>query len=99
MALKGVVVVSKYLDPKTLSKIEHLELKAKLVVEGFIAGMHRSPYRGFSVEFAQHREYTPGDDIRHIDWRVYARNERYYIKQYEEDTNLVALFLLVRTYP
>ncbi len=87
-------MVSRYLDPKTLSKIERLELKAKLVVEGFMAGMHRSPYRGFSVEFAQHREYTPGDDIKHIDWRVYARNERYYIKQYEEETNLIAHILL-----
>jgi uncharacterized protein (DUF58 family) len=87
-------VVSGYLDPKTLSKVERLDLRAKLVVEGFISGMHRSPYRGFSVEFAQHREYSPGDDIKHIDWRVYARNERYYIKQYEEETNLVAHVLL-----
>ena len=87
-------MASRYLDPKTLSKIDRLELKAKFIVEGFIAGLHRSPYQGFSVEFAQHREYVPGDDLRHLDWRVYARNERYYIKQYEEETNLVAHILL-----
>ncbi|MHC4503601.1 MAG: DUF58 domain-containing protein, partial [Planctomycetota bacterium] len=83
-------MASRYLDPKTLAKIDRLDLKARFVVEGFIAGLHRSPYRGFSVEFAEHREYVPGDDLRHLDWRVYARNERYYIKEYEEETNLVA---------
>ena len=59
---------SKYLDPRALSKISRLEIKARLIVEGFISGLHRSPYRGYSVEFAEHREYVPGDDIRHIDW-------------------------------
>ncbi len=87
-------MASRYLDPKTLAKIDRLDLKARYVVEGFISGLHRSPYRGFSVEFAQHREYVPGDDLRHLDWRVYARNERYYIKEYEEETNLVAHILL-----
>lgn len=84
----------KYLDPKVLTRLSRLEIKAKLVVEGFIAGMHRSPYRGFSVEFAEHREYVPGDDIRHVDWKVYGRSDRYYIKQYEEETNLRAHILL-----
>ena len=79
--------ISRYLDAKTLTKIDKLSLKAKYVVEGFISGMHRSPYRGFSVEFAEHRGYVPGDDIKHIDWRVYGKSERYYIKQYEEDDN------------
>jgi len=78
----------KYLDPKTLSKIRRLDLKARLIVEGFISGLHKSPYHGFSVEFAEHREYVPGDDIKHIDWKVWGRSDRYYIKQYEEETNL-----------
>jgi len=77
-----------------LSKITRLDLQARLVVEGFISGLHRSPFHGFSVEFATHREYVPGDDIRHIDWKVLAKTDRYYIKQYEEETNLKATFLL-----
>ena len=84
----------KYLDPKTLSKIARLDLIARLVVEGFISGLHRSPYHGFSVEFAEHREYVPGDDLRHIDWRVFAKSDRFYIKQYEEETNLRSHILL-----
>ncbi len=86
--------LAKYLDPKVLSKITRLDLQARLVVEGFISGLHRSPFHGFSVEFASHREYVPGDDIKHIDWRVHARTDRYVIKQYEEETNLKATFLL-----
>ncbi len=84
----------KYLDPEVLAKISRLELRARMVVEGFISGMHKSPYQGFSVEFATHREYVPGDDTRHIDWRLFARGDRLYIKQYEEETNLVAHVLL-----
>ena len=68
----------KYLDPKTLTKISRLDIVARLVVEGFVTGLHRSPYHGFSVEFAEHREYVPGDDIKHIDWKVYGRSDRYY---------------------
>ncbi len=86
--------LQKYLDPKVLSKITRLDLQARLVVEGFISGLHRSPFHGFSVEFATHREYAPGDDIKHIDWKVQAKTDRYYIKQYEEETNLKCLFLL-----
>ena len=85
---------SKYLDPRSLSKISRLEIRAKLIVEGFISGLHRSPYHGYSVEFAEHREYVPGDDIRHIDWKVYGRSDRFYIKQYEEETNLRTHVLL-----
>ncbi len=81
-------------DPVTLSKISRLELRARLVVEGVIAGMHKSPYHGFNVEFAQHREYTPGDEIRYIDWKVFGRSDRHYIKQFEEETNLKAYLLL-----
>ena len=83
-----------YLDPKVLGKVERLDLKARLIVEGFISGLHKSPFHGFSVEFAQHREYSPGDDTRRIDWKVFARSDRHYIKEYEEETNLVAYVLL-----
>src|SRR5687767_16040164 len=84
----------KYLDPRTLAKVRSLELKARLIVEGYLSGQHKSPYHGFSVEFAEHREYVPGDDIRHIDWKVFGRSDRFYIKQYEEETNLKAYLLL-----
>ena len=86
--------VSHYLDPKELAKISRLEIRARNIVEGFMSGMHKSPYHGASVEFAEHREYVPGDDIRHIDWKVYGRSERYYIKRYEEETNLRTQLLL-----
>ncbi len=78
----------KYLNPKTIAKLNKIELKAKLVVEGFITGLHRSPYHGFSVEFSEHRQYYPGDEVKHIDWKVYGRTDKYFIKQYEEETNL-----------
>jgi uncharacterized protein (DUF58 family) len=81
-------------DPVVLSRIDRLELEARQVVEGYLAGRHRSPRRGFSVEFSQHREYTPGDDFKHIDWKVYARTERFHLKQYEQETNLVAWVLV-----
>jgi uncharacterized protein (DUF58 family) len=77
-------------DPTVLSRIDRLELEARQVVEGYLSGKHRSPRHGFAVEFAQHREYAPGDDIKHIDWKVYGRTERYHLKQYEQETNLVA---------
>ncbi|HEV2471333.1 MAG TPA: DUF58 domain-containing protein [Chthonomonadales bacterium] len=81
-------------DPQTLARISRLELRARAVVEGVISGLHQSPHRGSSVEFAQHRDYVPGDEIRHIDWKVYARSDRYHIKQFEEETNLKATILL-----
>src|SRR5581483_1672097 len=84
----------KYLDPFNLAKVRSLELQARLIVEGYLSGMHKSPYHGFSVEFAQHREYVPGDDIKHIDWKVYGRTGRFFLKQYEEETNLVCWILL-----
>jgi uncharacterized protein (DUF58 family) len=83
-----------YLDPKTLDRIKRLDVRARLVVEGFISGQHRSPYHGYAVEFATHREYTPGDDIRHIDWKVWSKTDRHYIKEYEEETNLRCTILL-----
>lgn len=84
----------KYLDPETLQKIGPLELVAREVVEGVRVGMHRSPLRGFSTEFAQHRQYVPGDELKHIDWRVYGRTSRYYLKLYEAETNFTANLLL-----
>jgi uncharacterized protein (DUF58 family) len=84
----------KYLDPQFVSKISNLELIARLVVEGFIAGLHKSPYHGFSVEFSEHRQYSAGDDTRYIDWKVYGRTDRYFIKQFEEETNLRAYIIL-----
>jgi uncharacterized protein (DUF58 family) len=82
------------LDPEVISKAEALGLHARFVVEGYMAGEHKSPYRGFAVEFAQHREYSHGDDTRHLDWKVLGRTDRYYIKQYEQETNYVANILL-----
>lgn len=84
----------KFLDPAVVSKLASIELKARMVVEGFIVGLHRSPYHGFSVEFAEHRQYMPGDDFKHIDWKVYGKSDRFYIKQFEEETNLKAYILL-----
>jgi uncharacterized protein (DUF58 family) len=79
-----------------LASLEGIDLQARLVVEGYVAGMHPSPYHGFSVEFAEHREYVPGDDIRHVDWKVWSKTDKLYLKQYEEETNLL-LYLLLDT--
>src|SRR5438094_10486820 len=81
-------------DPQTLARLSRLQLRARLVVEGVISGLHRSPYHGFGVEFAQHREYTPGDEIRYVDWKVFGRSDRFYIKEFEEETNLKAYLLM-----
>jgi len=85
---------SSLLDASAISRGEALGIMARKVVEGYIVGEHRSPFRGFAIEFAQHREYTPGDDTRHIDWKVLGRSDRYYIKQYEQDTNFVAQLIV-----
>src|SRR5438045_7298162 len=82
------------LDPQTLAKLHGLELRARRIVEGYVAGLHRSPYRGFSNEFAEHREYAPGDDLRYVDWKVYGKSDRFYLKQFEEETNLLCYLLL-----
>ncbi|MDX1530379.1 MAG: DUF58 domain-containing protein [Rhodothermales bacterium] len=79
---------ARYLQPEVLSQLDSMELRARLIVEGFITGLHKSPYHGFSVEFAEHRPYGPGDELRHVDWKVYAKTDRFYVKQYEEETNL-----------
>lgn len=84
----------KYLNPQIISKLKSLELRARLVVEGFIVGLHRSPYHGFSVEFTEHRPYMQGDSPKDIDWKVFGKTEKYFIKQYEEETNLRSYILL-----
>lgn len=83
-----------YLNPSTISKLNSLELKARMVVEGFMVGLHKSPYHGFSVEFSQHRPYMQGDDLKNVDWKVFGKTERYFIKQYEEETNLKSHIIL-----
>jgi uncharacterized protein (DUF58 family) len=84
----------KYLDPQALAKLQGVELRARRIVEGYVAGLHRSPFHGFSVEFAEHREYVPGDDLRYVDWKVFGRSDKIYLKQYEEETNLLAYLVL-----
>src|SRR6266480_78904 len=85
---------NRFIDPKVLIKIQNLELVARSVVEGFVQGLHRSPYMGFSVDFAAYREYHPGDEIRRIDWNVYSRSDKLYVKLYEGETNTRVLILL-----
>jgi len=82
------------IDPQTLAKIQGLRLRARHIVEGYVAGLHRSPYRGFSIEFAEHREYAPGDDLRYVDWKVFGKSDKVYLKQYEDETNLLCYLVL-----
>ncbi|HVG22300.1 MAG TPA: DUF58 domain-containing protein [Blastocatellia bacterium] len=85
---------SRFLDPRSLALLSSLNLIAKTVVEGFLVGLHRSPFHGYSAEFREYRPYYPGDDVRHVDWRVYARTDRYYVKRFEEETDLNCYLLL-----
>lgn len=82
------------LDPRTLAKLKGLHLRARHIVEGYVSGLHRSPYHGFSIEFAEHREYAPGDDLRYVDWKVFGRTDKFYLKQYEDETNLLCYLVL-----
>ena len=84
----------KELNPQVLARLEGLQLRARLIVEGYVSGVHRSPYHGFSIEFAEHREYAPGDDLRYLDWKVFGRTDKFYLKQFEEETNLVCSLLV-----
>jgi len=84
----------RFLDPAVIARLGTMELKARTVVEGFLSGLHRSPYKGFSVEFAEYRQYLPGDDLSTLDWKVYARSDRHYVKKFEEETNLECHLLL-----
>lgn len=82
------------IDPRTLAKLSGLHLRARHIVEGYVAGLHRSPYHGFSIEFAEHREYAPGDDLKYVDWKVFGRTDKFYLKQYEDETNLLCYLVL-----
>src|SRR5438093_6769375 len=84
----------RFLDPAVIARLGSMELKARTIVEGFLSGLHRSPYKGFSVEFAEYRQYLPGDDLSTLDWKVYARSDRHYVKKFEEETNLDCHILL-----
>ena len=84
----------KFLDPRTLARLKGLELRARTIVEGYVAGVHKSPYHGFSIEFAEHREYAPGDDLRYVDWKVFGKTDKFYLKQYEQETNLISYLAL-----
>src|SRR6266487_1134710 len=82
------------IEPRTLAKIQGLRLRARHIVEGYVAGLHRSPYHGFSIAFAEHREYAPGDDLRYVDWKVFGKSDKVYLKQYEDETNLLCYLVL-----
>ena len=84
----------KYLYPSIVAKLNNMKLRARLVVEGYLIGHHKSPYHGFSVEFAEHRAYGHGDEVRHIDWKLYGKTDRYYVKRFEEETNVRSYILL-----
>src|ERR1700722_10138272 len=86
--MPGQQAARQFLDPAVIARLGTLELKAKTIVEGFLSGLHRSPFKGFSVEFAEYRQYIRGDDLSTIDWKVFARSDRYYVKKFEEETNL-----------
>lgn len=94
METREQIEIKKFLDPSVISKISSLELRARLIVEGFLLGLHKSPYHGFSIEFSQHRPYMQGDSPKDIDWKVYGKSDRFYVKQYEEETNLKSYILL-----
>jgi uncharacterized protein (DUF58 family) len=85
---------TRYLDPAVIARLGSLDLKARAIVEGFLSGLHRSPFKGFSVEFAEYRQYFPGDDLSTLDWKVYAKTDRHFVKKYEEETNLDCHILL-----
>src|SRR5512141_3017299 len=88
LGLTSTTAAASLISPQALMTIRNLELRAKVVVEGFWTGIHRSPFHGFSAEFTEYRQYAPGDDIRYLDWRVFARSDRYFIKRFEDETNL-----------
>src|SRR5579872_1514464 len=94
MTAVSTTPTTSFLDPSVLARIGNLELLARAVVEGFINGLHRSPHLGTSMDFAEHRAYMPGDDVRRIDWRLYARSDRYFVKEFEADTNTNFIILL-----
>ena len=96
MISRSTPLTSRFIDPRILAASSNLQLIARTVVEGFVAGLHRSPYHGFSLEFSEYREYTPGDDIRQVDWKIFGRSDRFYVKKFQGDTN-TQIFLLLDT--
>ena len=94
MVEKGSIRAEQYLAPETLSQLAPFEVRAKMIVEGVMNGMHRSPYQGLAVEFAEHRQYVPGDETRHLDWKVYGRTDKLYLKQCQQETNLDIVLLV-----
>ena len=94
MSSSPSVRAEEYLAPETLVQLAPFELRAKMIVEGVMSGMHRSPYQGMAVEFAQHRQYVAGDDLKHLDWKVFGRSDKLYIKQYQQETNLEVVILV-----
>src|SRR6516165_5540139 len=84
----------KYLRPEVIRQVARLDLRAKLIVEGFLAGLHASPFQGFSVEFSEHRKYTPGDDLKDLDWNVYAKTDKYYLKKFQAETNVTGYLVM-----
>lgn len=94
MSQPSTLRAEQYLSPDTLGQLAPFELRAKMIVEGVMSGMHRSPYQGLAVEFAQHRQYVPGDNIRHLDWKVYGRSDKLYLKQYQQETNLDVMLMV-----
>ncbi|MCZ6835678.1 MAG: DUF58 domain-containing protein [Planctomycetota bacterium] len=94
MAEASTIRAENYLAPETLVQLSPFELRAKMIVEGVMSGMHRSPYQGMAVEFAQHRQYVPGDDLKHLDWKVYGRSDKLVIKQYQQETNLDIILMI-----
>src|SRR5215207_10671236 len=91
---RATLTISPLLEPQMLAGLQGLELRARRIVEGYVAGLHRSPYQGFSNEFAEHREYVPGDDLRYVDWKVYGKSDRFYLKHFEVETNLILYLVL-----
>src|SRR4030095_9901448 len=85
----------KYLRPEVIRQVSRLDLRAKFIVEGFLQGLHASPFQGFSVEFSEHRKYSPGDDLKDLDWNVYAKTDRYYVKKFQAETNVTGYLVMV----
>src|SRR5712692_4581234 len=89
-----MAAAEKYLRPEVIRQVSRLDLRAKFIVEGFLAGLHASPFHGFSVEFSEHRRYVPGDDLKDLDWNVYAKTDKYYLKKFEAETNLIGYLVM-----
>ena len=89
-----MTAAEKYLQPKVIRQVARLDLRAKFIVEGFLAGLHASPFQGFSVEFSEHRKYVPGDDLKDLDWNVYAKTDKYYLKKFQAETNVTGYLVM-----